>query len=97
MVSVKGAVPLAPNAGENQTGTVGIPVTFDGSGSQPSGSITSYSWNFGDKSSGSGAIVNHTYAAAGTYPAVLTITANGKTATSDTQVTVVAPPRPVRG
>lgn len=48
--------------------------SFDGSASQdPDGSITSYSWVFGDGSSGSGATLGHTYSAAGTFQVVLSV------------------------
>jgi PKD repeat protein len=51
---------------------VGAPVTFDGTagGSPP----LVYAWDLGDGSGDSGAIVVHTYAAAGIYTVVLTAT-----------------------
>lgn len=58
---------------------VGQTVTFNGSTSYaraPGGTITNYDWNFGDGGAGSGAIVTHTYAAAGVYLANLTVTDN---------------------
>lgn len=49
--------------------------SFDGSGSSDSdGNIVSYSWDFGDSSSGAGVTSNHSYAAAGTYSVTLTVT-----------------------
>ena len=96
-VTASGAVALQPNAGEDQTGTTGTPVTLDGSGSQPAGSITKYKWSFGDGSSGSGAVVSHTYTTTGSYTATLTITANGGSAQSQTRVTIVAPPTKAQG
>jgi PKD repeat protein len=60
--------------------------SFDGSGStDPDGTIDSYAWNFGDGATGSGATASHTYAAAGTYSAVLTVTDNRGGTDSDTQ------------
>jgi PKD repeat protein len=51
------------------------PVSFDGSGSSaPGSSVSSFSWNFGDGATGSGATAIHAYSAAGTYDVALTIT-----------------------
>ena len=77
-------------------GQVPLTVAFDASASSDSdGSITSYSWNFGDNTApGSGVTVNHLYQAAGTFTATLTVTDNrGKYRHHDSLVTVtVGPP-----
>ncbi len=53
----------------------GNAVTFTGASSDPSGGTLTYSWDFGDNTAkGSGASVQHTFAAAGNYPVVLTVT-----------------------
>src|SRR5262249_22111737 len=52
----------------------GSACSFDASLSSDSdGTITSYTWAFGDGSSGSGAAVSHTYAAGATYAVTLTV------------------------
>ncbi len=52
-------------------------VTFNASASyDPDGGIVSYKWDFGDGTTGSGIIVNHTYTAVGSYIVTLTIKDN---------------------
>ena len=68
---------LPPTSDPNgpYTGTTGQPVSFDGSGSSdPDGTIVSYEWDFGDGNNGTGVSPTHTYAAAGTYTVMLTVT-----------------------
>ena len=80
--------PLAANAGEAATGSVGVPVTLDGSGSIPASAITGYHWDFGDGTSGDGESVRHTYSATGKFTATLTVSVGSSTATSSVSVTV---------
>ncbi|MBG0737866.1 PKD domain-containing protein [Paeniglutamicibacter antarcticus] len=74
-----------------------LSASMDGSGSKdPDGTISSYAWNFGDGSTGSGVSANHTYAAAGSYTVTLTVTDNaGAKGTVNHQVTVASTPPPV--
>src|SRR5436189_2640492 len=52
----------------------------------------SYSWNFGDGSTGSGAVAGHSYSSAGLYSVTTTVTdSTGKIATSSRSVTVSQP------
>ncbi|MFN9738739.1 MAG: S8 family serine peptidase [Pseudomonadota bacterium] len=69
--------------------------SFNGSGSTDDNGISSYSWTFGDGTTGSGATPSKTYAAAGTYSVVLTVrdTAN-QSGTRTQSVTVQASSAP---
>ena len=73
-------------AGVSVDNTVPLTINFDGSNSYDpdSDAIISYSWNFGDGSSGSGAVTSHRYVNPGTYSAVLAVTdsRNAKGSTS---------------
>ena len=73
-------------------GATGLVASFNGSASSdPDGSVTGYSWAFGDGTTGSGVSPSHTYAAPGTYTAQLTVTDNqGATGSTTRQVTVAA-------
>src|SRR5438034_946859 len=64
----------------------GDPVSFDGSSStDPDGTIQLYTWDFGDGSAGSGPLVGHSFALAGTFNVVLTANFDR---TNETQLTV---------
>ncbi|PCC25743.1 hypothetical protein CIK75_04470 [Glutamicibacter sp. BW78] len=72
----------------------GLEATFDASGSTPGdGTISSYSWDFGDETSpGTGATSTHAYAEPGKYTVELTVTNDaGLSATTSKEVTVSAP------
>jgi PKD repeat protein len=73
--------------------------SFDGRGSSdPDGSIASWAWTFGDSSTGSGSTTSRTYATAGTYSVLLTVTDNsGATGTLTQSVTVSDTPPPSLG
>src|SRR5512133_2046613 len=43
--------------------------------------VNSYSWSFGDGTTGAGASTSHVYAVAGTYSVTLTVSYSGKTCT----------------
>lgn len=66
---------------------------FDGTESRDSdGTISSYAWDFGDGSSGTGATPTHRYDADGLYTVVLTVTDNrGGKATTQASLNLVRP------
>jgi PKD repeat protein len=82
--------PPNAEAGPNASGTPNTPVGLDGSASaDPDGLIVSWAWNFGDGTTGSGAMPSHTYTAPGTYTPRLTVTDNyGASAADGTTVTI---------
>lgn len=87
-----GAVNQPPVAAFTSTQS-GRSTAVDGSGSSdPDGTITGYSWSFGDGGTATGANASHTYATAGTYTVALKVTDNGgATSTVSHSVTVTAP------
>jgi RHS repeat-associated protein len=84
-------VPVA-NAGGPYTQTEGAALGFNGSNSTDAdGTITTYQWDFGDNSTGTGAITQHVYASAGTYTARLTVTDNqGAQSSANVNITITA-------
>lgn len=73
-----------------------LSVQVDAQGStDPDGSITSYSWDFGDGATATGATASHAYAGAGTKSITLTVSDDrGGSAALTKTVDVVAPPVP---
>lgn len=66
------------NAGGPYTGTIGVPINFNGSASSdPDGDVLTFAWDFGDGNTGTGATPAHTYAAAGSYNVTLRVTDPG--------------------
>jgi PKD repeat protein len=72
----------------------GAPVAFKVfDSSDPTSTITAYTWNFGDGAVASGTAASHTYAAPGSYLVILTVTdSRGETGATSTVVTVDGPP-----
>ncbi|MCL0082384.1 PKD domain-containing protein [Dehalococcoidia bacterium] len=76
------------------------PITFNASGSSdPDGEIISYEWDFGDGTSGTGKVIEHTFALAGDYTVTLTIADNDGVVSSFSKMVTVAeaavdPPAP---
>ncbi len=80
--------PTNPDPGEN--------VLFNAAASSdPDGTITAYSWNFGDGTTGTGMNITKAYTSAGTYVVTLTVTDNlGATGTTTRTIQVGTPPPP---
>jgi hypothetical protein len=77
-VTVGNRPPVAVVGGP-YSGTVGQAILFDGSGSSDpdAGQTLSYSWNFGDGSTATGATASHAYGVAGTFLVILQVCDNG--------------------
>jgi len=87
--------PPVADAGGPYSGDTGAPISFSGAGStDPDGdnTITTYAWDFGDNSSGSGVATSHSYAAEGAYTVTLTVTDDGGLSSSDTAEVIVTDP-----
>jgi hypothetical protein len=75
--------------GQSQGTTAGSPVTFTPNECTDSGGISSGAWDFGDGTTANGTTAIHTYLAAGSYVAVLTVQDfAGNVATSSVTVIV---------
>jgi PKD repeat protein len=85
-----GNLPPRPRAGGPYVGAVGVEVSFDGSGSEDfDGSITSYAWDFGDMTTGTGKSPTHMYAMAGLYNVTLTVTDDSSVSNTDTTAALI--------
>jgi Tol biopolymer transport system component len=75
--NANGNQPPVASSGGPYSGVIAQNVPFNGNSSfDPDGSISTYSWAFGDGGTGSGVSPTHTYAAAGNYTVTLTVTDN---------------------
>jgi PKD repeat protein len=89
-VASPNAAPIAIFSATPTTVTAGTAIALNATGSNDSdGTISGYSWTFGDGSSGTGAIISKTYAVGGAYNVSLTVTDNqGATGNAVHTVTV---------
>ena len=95
-ITVTSPPPPPPSLTASFTASLSNPVveqTISFTGSASGGtSPYSYSWNFGDSSTGSGSPVSHVYQTAGVYTVVLTVTDTaGHVASASNTVTVTSP------
>lgn len=72
------------------SGTHNVALQFDGSGSSdPDGDILTYSWDFGDTTTATGATPTHVYSADGNYTVTLTVSDGSLSSTATTSVSIV--------
>ena len=85
---------VAPTAGFSGTPLSGVAPLVVGFTDSSTGSVSTYSWSFGDGGSSSAQNPSHTYTSAGTYSVSLTVTGPGgsDTLTRSSYVVVTAPP-----
>ena len=77
------------------SGLAPLAVSFTGTASDPDGQIASYSWSFGDGQTSTQQSPAHTYSAAGSFTARLTVTDNaGATANASIVINVTSAPAP---
>ena len=74
------------------SGAAPLLVTFTGAASDANGDAISYLWSFGDGATSTLASPTHTYAAAGTYQALLQVTAGGQSVNGNPISIVVGSP-----
>lgn len=72
------------------TPTAFTSVVFDASASTDDGTIVSYTWSFGDGTTGSGKVTSHAFAVAGEYVVTLTVTDDRGLAGSTSQTVRVS-------
>jgi PKD repeat protein len=77
-----------------------VPVMFDGSTSSPgagANAISSFSWSFGDGTTGTGPTINHTFTTSGTFNVTLTVTNDRGLSASTSQAIGVSSTDPFTG
>ncbi|HTD70998.1 MAG TPA: PKD domain-containing protein [Gemmatimonadales bacterium] len=96
-VAPAGNHPPTAVVGGPYSGTEGVAVAFDGSGStDPDGDALGYAWTFGDGSTGTGIAPSHAYTGAGSYTVTLTVTdTHGASSAPATTTATIANAAPV--
>ena len=93
-VTLQDRPPVASFTSTPSSAPTGTSITFDGTASYDlDGTVVSYSWDFGDQTTGTGSVATHSFTYAKTYPVTLTVTDNGGvTGSSSSQVTITDRP-----
>ncbi|MEX0600435.1 MAG: malectin domain-containing carbohydrate-binding protein, partial [Rhodothermales bacterium] len=73
VIATDNMLPVASFSATPMSGYAPLDVSFDASASTDDGAISSYSWNFGDGTAGTGVITSHTYSSPGAYAVTLTL------------------------
>jgi Tol biopolymer transport system component len=92
LVAVTNVAPSV-EAGGPYSGEVGVAISMTGVASDPGiQDALSYSWDLGDGNTGDGEVITHTYAQAGSFSVVLTVSdGDGASATDSAEVTLETP------
>jgi len=91
IINVTNSNPISIPGGPYK-GQVGQLIQFDGSGSSdPDGDSITFSWNFGDGSTGTGMKPSHTYSTPGNYTVTLTVSDGWGSDTKQTTAEITAP------
>src|SRR5260370_15078522 len=93
-VTLQDRPPVASFTSTPPSAPTGTAITFDGTASYDlDGTVVSYSWAFGDGTTGTEPIVTHSYSPAKPYTVTLTVTDNGGvTGSTTSQVTITDRP-----
>jgi len=81
--------PIYADAGYPLFGAVNDLIQFNASYSYCAAGIVSYSWNFGDGSTGSGVLATHAFSTPGNYTSTLIVTSAGGNSSSDSVKVVI--------
>ncbi|MGQ0536128.1 MAG: PKD domain-containing protein [Methanobacteriota archaeon] len=73
-IGIDREAPVARASRSVRVGTVGVAVGFDARGSTDDGGLARIAWDFGDGTTGSGAVAEHAFPRAGTFTVAVTVT-----------------------
>lgn len=93
-VTLQDRPPVSTFTASTSSAPTGTSITFNATASyDPDGSISTYSWTFGDGTTGNGPVIVHTYNTAGSVTVSLIVTDNGGgTGSAFSQVTITDRP-----